>query len=167
MTQAKAEALFREWHQKDPRKHLRRRVPLLDVSHFSCIGKAVEILYHSDKWEKNGDDYPYVHDFTSRPGVWVVSDHADPSETIGKPVKTLSLLGLRSAVDQLSVAQLAKAMELIVENKDGEKFELSLGAKGAPLYATLDKKALLILCDNGPVIVRGGKMAVTARGIVK
>jgi hypothetical protein len=167
MSQKRAEELFREWHDKEPRKFLRRNEPLLDSERFCCIGRGVNVLYESDKWERDGESFPYIHDFESRPGVWVAEKHCLPSERIGKPVKTSTLLGLRGSKDALHVAQLAIAKELVVENKDGEKFELELGKKGSPMYSTLDKKALLISTTKGPIIVRGGKMIVTSRGIVK
>ena len=167
MSRKRAEDLFREWHDKEPRQYLRRNEPLLDHEKFCCIGRGVNILYESDKWEKDGEDYPYIHDFESRPGIWVVAEHCTPQECIGKPIKTTTLLGIRSPKEALHVTQLATAKELVVEGKDGEKFELEMGKNGSPMYATLDKKALLISTSKGPVVVRGGKMVITSRGIVK
>lgn len=167
MSQKRAEDLFREWHDKEPREFLRRNEPLLDHEKFCCIGRGFSVLYESDKWEKDGEAYPYIHDFESRPGVWVVEEHCLPEERIGKPVKTTTLLGLRTPKSALHVVQLAFAKELIVEGKDGRRFELDLGKNGSPMYSTLDKKALLIPTSNGPILVRGGKMVITSRGIVK
>lgn len=166
MSTKKGEDIFREWHEKEPNRVTSKKVALLDEPYFCCIGKAVEITYRSDKWEKNGDHHLYVHDFSSHPGVYLPQSHTTEDEQIGRPVKTTSLLGSKASNGQLVVADLATAKELILRDKHNKEMELKLG-NGSKLYSCPDKKALLIITQNGPVIVRGGQMRVTARGIVK
>jgi hypothetical protein len=154
------------WNDKaEPRREFTKAVKLLSEPAFVCVGKAEEILYASDKWERDGDLHDYVHTFESHPGVYIPQSTAGDEDVIGRPKKTLSLLGLRSARAQLSVAQLAKVRDFTFTDKAGDLVEIALG-RGAIILSTPDKKCLIILAKNGPVLVRGGKMKVTARGIV-
>lgn len=162
----KGEDIFREWHEKEPTGGVTKKVKLLDEPYFCCVATAVEITYKSDKWEPDGKWHLYVHDFTSRPKVYLPQRHVEEDERIGRPVKTATLLGSRGKIKKLVVADLATAKELIVRDKDNNEMELKLG-NNAKLYSTPDKKALLIITSTGPVIVRGGEMRVTSRGIVK
>lgn len=157
---------FRMWHQKEPRKEIPTKVDLLDEPEFVCIGHATEIRYTSDKWEIDGNFFPYVHDHTSRPGVWIPASKASPEEFIGRPRKTLSLLGLRSRPRRLEVAQLGTADELTFVDSTGEEHVQGFG-KRSLLLSTPDRLGVLILDGKRPIIVRGGQMRVTARGIVK
>lgn len=166
MSTKKAEDIYIGWHEKNPKKFETKKVSLLDEPYFCAIGHAVEITYKSDKWEEDGNWHLYVHDFTSRPKVYLPERHVSEDEQLGRPVKTKSLLGSKALKNQLQVAFLATAVEFTLKDKDGENLELKLG-RGAKMYSTPDAKSLLILTKAGPVIVRGGEMRVTSRGIVK
>jgi len=167
MTSTKrGEDIYREWHEKEPHRVVKKKVKLLDEPYFCCIGKAVEITYKSDKWEPDGKWHLYVHDFTSSPKVYLAQSHVSEDEQLGRPVKTSFLLGSRSNNGQLVVTELATATEFTLKDKNNTDVELKLG-NGAKLYSTPDKRGLLILTRSGPVIVRGGQMHVSARGIVK
>jgi hypothetical protein len=166
MSLKRGEDIFRMWHEKEPRKNESLKVKLLDEPHFAAIGKAVEITYRSDKWERDGDHHLYVHDFESRPKVYLPASHVSEDEQIGKPTKTSTLLGSKANNGRLVVAQLATAVDFTMFDKDNNEVALKLG-NGSKMFSTPDKKGLLIITRSGPVIVRGGQMRVTARGIVK
>lgn len=158
---------WRMWHSKDePRKEYTRTEKLLSESHFIPIGKAHEILYASDKWEKNGDNFDYIHEFESHPKVFIPASKASEDEATGAPRTTASVLGLRSPKKSLVVAALATAKAFTYYDVDGELVEIQ-GLKGALVGSSPDKKTLLILAKKGPILVRGGQMRITARGIVK
>lgn len=164
--QTQAEKNFRMWHAKDPREYLKRSEESLDYE-FVCVGRAEELTYISDKWEKDGTKQPYIHDFDSRPKVWIpYYSQADDSEVIGSPRMGYGLLGLKSPSRAAHIAQLGTAEELVITASDGEKYEFA-GLRSTPMFSSHDCKAVLILRRSGPVIIRGGKMSVTARGIVK
>lgn len=158
---------FRMWHQKDPRKEVPRRgITLLDEPEFGCVGRATEIKYTSDKWEIDGDFFPYVHDHTTNPGVYVPLSKTSDDDLIGRPAKTLSLLGVRVKPRQLELAQLGTVDELTFVDSEGETQVQTFG-KRCLLLSTADRKGIVLLDGKRPVIVRGGKVRVTARGIVK
>ena len=166
MSTKRGEDNYRMWHDKEPRFVDRLKVPLLSETHFCCIGKATEITYTSDKWEKRGNQFPYLHDFESRPKVYLAEKHVSDDEQMGRPVKTSSLLGSGIREGTLVVAFLATAKDFTLLDRDNNETELKLGS-GAKMYTTPDKKTLLIITQSGPVIVRGGQMRVTSRGIEK
>jgi hypothetical protein len=155
------------WHKKDePRSERTLSVKLLDEKHFVPIGKAEEILYASDKWEKDGDVHDYVHDFESHPKVFIPSSKARDGEAIGAPKSTLSLLGVKARPNPLPAPQLATVQALSYRDANGDLVDVAVG-RGAKLLSTPDKKGLIIVTSSGPILVRGGQMRVTARGIVK
>ncbi|MGB0890135.1 MAG: hypothetical protein ACPGWS_07620 [Solirubrobacterales bacterium] len=160
-----AEKNFVMWHDKDPRKYRKASEDALDYD-FACIGRAENIHYNSDKWAKDGTDQSYVHDFDTRPKVWVPLVSVDNEEIIGTPRKGYGLLGLRTAANPAHVAQLALAEDLTYADNEGSKRVLG-PFRNTPLFSSHDRKALLILRRRSPIIIRGGDMRVTARGIVK
>jgi hypothetical protein len=154
------------WNDKpEPRREFTKSVKQLNEPYFVCVGKAEEILYSSDKWEKDGDHHDYVHTFETHPGVYIPESAAGDEDVIGRPKKTLSILGLSTSRKQLAVTELAKVKDFTFKDKNGDLVAIELG-RGAILASTPDKKCIIILAKNGPVLVRGGKMVVTARGIV-
>lgn len=160
-------ATWKMWHDKEnPKREYTRKEKLLSEKHFVPIGKAHEILYSSDKWEKDGDAYDYIHEFESHPLVFIPASRVREDEAIGAPRKTTSVLGLRSPKKSLVVVELAKVKTLTYYDADGELVEIQ-GLKSAVLASSPDKKTLLILAKKGPILVRGGQMKVTSRGIVK
>lgn len=163
----KADSIFRLWHEKDPRKDIGPiKVRDLGVATFACIGKCDQIEYDSDKWEKDGEMHSYYHDTTSHPGVWIPAQYVSDEERIGQERSTKALLGVRNVSGPLWLAQLAFCTSLTYKDKAGEKLGMEISGK-SKLLSTPDKKAVLILTKKGPVIVRGGQMRVTARGLVK
>lgn len=163
----KADSIFREWHDKDPRKDIGPiKVKDLGVSTFACVGKCEQIEYDSDKWEKDGELHSYYHDTTSKPGVWIPSTYAGEDERIGRDKSTSSLLGAKPGKGALWLAQLAFCTSLTYKDKSGEKLGMEISGK-SKMLSTPDKKGVLILTRKGPVIVHGGSMRVTPRGLVK
>jgi hypothetical protein len=176
MTKHSAAALYEMWHQKHPRNVIpktyefnppRRDAPRANPGHegpgvMTAVGRAAEILYSSDKWEKNGDFWPYEHDFDSRPTVY-----ANWGE--GRGVQTTSLLQVRDLNDEWEMPLLAFVKSITYDDADGERRRLVFGKKGPVMTCSPDKKTLVILASRktGPIFVRGGKMVVTERGIVK
>jgi hypothetical protein len=154
------------WNDKpEPRKEFAKAVKQLSDPYFVCVGKAEEILYSSDKWERDGDHHDYVHTFETRPGVYIPERAAGDEDVIGRPKKTLSILGMSASRKQLAVTEFAKVKDFTFKDKNGDLVEIALGRSAIGAF-TPDKKCLIILAKNGPVLVRGGKMKVTARGIV-
>lgn len=164
---SKADSIFRLWHEKNPRKDVGPvKVKDLSVPTFACVGKCEQIEYDSDKWEKDGEMHSYYHDTTSHPGVWIPATYVGAEERIGKEKSTRSLLGIRDSHGPLWLAQLAICTSLTYKDKSGGKLQMEISGK-SKMLSTPDKKAVLILTRKGPVIVRGGQMRVTARGLVK
>ncbi len=154
----KAEKVYKEWHQRDPRRVTRRKKSIPEV--FYCVGTAKEILYKSNKWEsKLRVMHDYIHTFDSSPNVYLESAMADSdSEVVAE-----RLLG--PDLDTIPLTQLGTTLELTIELESGEEHTLSL--TGNPvLCATPDCKSVVILDRRGLIVVRGGKMVVESRGIV-
>lgn len=161
---SRAEDTFRLWHSKDPRKEFRRRVKYLDGD-FARIGLASEIQYRSDKWERDGDHYPYVHDFGRSVGVYVPASAVSDEDIIGALNSGHRLLGIRGRGNTAEVAQLGTCEELVFRDASNEEVVLAF-PKGTLLLSSPDRKALIIVDKSRPIIVRGGKMSVQSRGIV-
>lgn len=160
-------ATWRMWHKKEnPKKEYGRTEKLLSEKQFVPIGKAHEILYSSDKWERDGDHHDYIHEFESHPKVYIPLSKATEDEIIGQPKTTAAVLGLRSPKKSLVVVELAKVRSFSYFDSEGELVEIT-GISGAIAASSPDKKTLLILSKKGPILVRGGQMKITARGIVK
>jgi hypothetical protein len=166
MSLKRGEDLYRLWHSKDPKKTATKKVKGLSASHFCAVGHAKEITYASDKWEKDGEVHLYVHDFDSRPKIWLPANEVSEDEVIGRPRKTASLLGGGYSNGALVVALLATVEEFVFIDHEGVDARLPVG-RGTHLYSTLDKKTLIITVPGGPLLVRGAAMKVTGRGIVK
>ena len=163
-----AETNFRMWHRKDPRRRITVKNAIDPKKHaeMASIGRALDIVYSSDKWEKDGTFYPYEHDFTSKPKVWVpVSTVPSSDEIVGRHRKTAGFLGERNLTGAKAVAQLAFVEELLYLDADGDETRLIVGKK-AIMACSPDRKTVLILASFGPVLISGGKMIVTSRGIV-
>jgi hypothetical protein len=152
------------WHQKNPKELKELSVDWPE--HVYCCGKAEQILYKSDKWEKDGDFYTYDHVFDTRPDVYC-SDKSILSEFIkGRAKKVTSLLGIKSLDTPVAAPALAKTVELTISLSDGTGQTISFSSYPL-LCCTLDKKTLIICAKNDVLFIRGGKMHVTERGIVK
>lgn len=162
----RAASTYRMWHQKHP-----DRVDATDY-HFPdriCpVGFADAIVYESDKWEADGDFYDYHHEFDSDPEVFMEGDVAPfaPSRT----VSTARLLRTPDVRDTstTSMPLLATVKTLVIKPFDGgPKHNLNF-RNPPPLCCTTDKKTLVILSETmGPIIISGGRMVITDRGIVR
>ena len=164
-----ADQNFEMWHRKTPRRdnYIKNAIDPAKHHHMACIGWATDIVYSSDKWEKDGVFYPYEHDFSSRPKVYVPSSSVPKGEkTVGQLRNTARFLGESSLSGVKALAQLAFVEELIYEDVEGDECRLMVGAK-AKMASSPDKKTLIILASFGPVFVSGGRMVITSRGIVK
>jgi len=159
------EEAWRMWHQKEPREVLDQEYEL--PSEVIPVGKAHKIFYSSDKWEEDGDFYTYYHDFDSHPTVYVSPTSSWAKYAIqGKPLDVADTLEMASLDDQVRLPMLAKTLELIAIVGDGE--EKNRRFRGhPPLCCTRDLRTIVVFAADGPVIVRGGKMVVTERGIVR
>jgi hypothetical protein len=156
---------WRMWHQKEPRELIEKTYDFPDE--VVPVGKADRILYSSDKWEEDGDFYTYYHDFESHPTVYMPSTAtwAKKRENKGKPLNVARTLGIKHVDDELSLPLLAKTMELIIECNGEKKSRKFRG--DTHLCCTSDMKTLVILASDGPIIIRGGSMVVTERGILR
>lgn len=163
---------WRMWHQKEPREIVEATYDFPDE--VVPVGKAQRILYSSDKWEEDGDFYTYFHDFDSHPTVYAPSTSAwakkrankGTKHARGKALDVARTLKMAHVDDELQLPLLAKTLELIIVDVEGKKQSRKFRGD-TPLCCTSDLKTLVILADDGPVIIRGGKMVVTERGIVK
>jgi len=162
---SRAEKNFRLWHDKEPDDVFEVRTRRLDEEFFSPVGWAENIVYESGKWEEGGKTFLYDHDFTSRPLVYVPDSLSD-GDVIGSRIKTTSLLSIRNKNAENAFALLGTVKELTMRDSGGRIVEIDVGRE-AYLCSTPDRKGLLVLSDDIVLIVRGGKMSVTSRGIVK
>jgi hypothetical protein len=162
-----AEDAWRMWHQKEPREMVETTYDFPEE--VVPVGKAQRILYSSDKWEEDGDFYTYFHDFDSHPMVYApsTSSWAKKRENRGsRPLDVARTLKMEHVDDELQLPLLAKTLELIIVDGEGKKQSRKFRGQ-TPLCCTSDLKTLLVLASDGPIIIRGGQMVVTERGIVK
>lgn len=164
-----AEEAWRMWHQKEPREVLPATYDFPEE--VVPVGKAQRILYSSDKWEEDGDFYTYFHDFDSHPTVYAparsawAKTRANKSKQT-KPLDVARTLKVPHVDSEIQLPLLAKTLELIIVGVDGKKASRKFRGE-TPLCCTSDLKTLLILASDGPIIIRGGQMVVTERGIVR
>lgn len=162
MTQRRRDSLYRLWHQKHPKETRELTVPDLPET-VPCIGRALDVDYLSDKWEKDGEFHEYTHTCGSKPKVYCV----DPGsyKTDGER-RTLSIIGKGSFDSEgLHTAHLAFATQLLLLTPDGSKKTRRFG-KDALLLGTLNKKTALILTNTNLYLINGGKFRITERGLV-
>lgn len=148
---------YRMWHQKAPKEVQGTTYDFPED--ISALGVAMRIVYWSDKWEADGKGYHYEHDFDSRPPVY-----GDMSSKSKRRVDTARLLCVDSVHEQMEFAVLAEVCELSVDVK-GEGIKTFSFVRPPLMLCTADKKSLVLLHDK-PIVIRGGKMRVTERGIV-
>lgn len=154
------------WHEKDVEGAYRKNVDF--PPRMLCIGHAIEIVYLSDKWEKHADFFSYVHHFDSHPEVYADSER---SSTVGsgRARSTSRLLGVESVDDDAKLATpiLARVAEFTFSTVEGYPHVLRFDFPPLMLCSP-DKEGLIILSDQmGPIVVKGGQMEITRRGIVK
>jgi hypothetical protein len=162
----KAEKNYEKWHDKEPDKV--SEASFTFPKEVFEAGRIVQMLYESDKWEADGDMYPYVHDFDSKPPIYC-------AKTVGGLVpygasrSTAALLCTRDLNGTVALAELAVVQEITVEieDEDGNVAKQRFAFKQAPLLAgTVDNKTLVLFHSTGPLFINGGRMRITERGIV-
>lgn len=143
---AKAVSNYEMWHQRRAKKITKASFSF--PGHVSKIGRAIEILYRSDKFETDGKFYDYSHTFDSRPFVYGQDGSSDEDAVSG----------------ELSLPLLGTVKWLLIKTASGE--ETLTFPRGTILSCSSDRKTVIILNKGDPLFVRGGKMVVTKRGIV-
>jgi hypothetical protein len=149
--------LYRMWHAKDPSKLIETTFDFPDV--VGELGRAMRIIYWSDKWKENGSGDYYEHDFDSEPPVFCESsDYKERSVE-----RLMQTPGLNETKSEWPI--LAEVCELSVRLHEGNVKTFRF-KKPPLLLCTPDKKCICILYKKEPIFIRGGRMKVTARGIV-
>lgn len=156
---------YEMWHQKHPEEVKEVSVDWPDVVY--CIGRAEEIIYKSDKWEKKNDFFTYFHVFDTRPYVYC-SKKSDLMDFANNRKRSVSrLLNVRDLKNTpVAAPYLAKTVQLTLSLNNGDGTTLHLRNHPA-LCCTLDKKTLIVCLKDDLLFINGGKMSVTERGIVK
>lgn len=149
---------YRMWHQKHPTKV--RQVTFDFPEQLPLLGTALRIVYWSDKWEDAGG-YFYEHDFDSRPPCY--GEHHNRSNP-GRVHDTAKLLKTESVHDTMEFPILAEVQELSVD-VPGEGVRTLQFRKPPLMLCTKDKRGVVVL-HKRPIVIRGGRMHVTERGIV-
>ncbi len=147
---------YADWHQKPVKRFVEKQFTF--PQNVFCAGRAVSIVYSSDKWEKDGDAFTYVHDFSSGPSLY----RTTPKTGAGKD--TRKLLGVDDLNGLIPMVQLAHVLEIVVENSH-KRWTIAFASR-TPLMSLLDRKTLVIL-HRQPIFIKGGKMSVRAPGITK
>lgn len=163
----KAAELYKMWHDKAPTgAHV---VPFEFPERVMPIGKAVSIVYHSDKWETDGEGYNYKHDFDSRPTVYAPASsrlpvRMNPTVPTGEIIKG-------DINGTVAMPMLALVYQFVYED-DNNKKNILLFDEAQPLMCmTEDAKGLVMFLFDGkhniPLFVRGGEMYINSHGIIK
>ncbi len=154
-----AERHARMWHQKE-RGWGVGDIPLTFKFPDTVVqlGRAEEIVYQSDKWEEDFDFFPYTHTFDSHPFVYGIGDGA-----VEKNVAEL-LRVQRPNSSRWSLPLLAFVEQLTYD--DGKRSRRVKFRRDTAMSCSRDRKTVIILSESKPLFIRGGKMVVTARGIV-
>lgn len=153
------------WHQKPHKKVKELSVEWPKTIH--CFGRAEQIIYKSDKWEKDNDFYTYDHIFDSRPNVYCGPDSSFFQFAETKSRKLAPLLSVKDLEkDTIAAPYLAKTLEFTFCAHDGSYKRITFN-NSPSLCCTVDKKTLIICSTDGFLFVHGGAMRVTSRGIVK
>lgn len=164
----RARQIYKLWTEKDPsdsslwQEELTERTVDWDSLDIRAIGKGGDIVYTSDKWEKPGVLERYHHPFDSGPSVFSAAHEGEA----GAPASLARLLGVRD-LRKVTLTLIAVVNEIVIKVPGSKNLTLSFEADPPALCSTLDKQGLVILSkERGPIVVRGGRMRVTARGIV-
>lgn len=149
---------YKMWHQKEPDRVDEHSYQFPEQ--VRCMGRAVEILYESDKWEDDGEMYDYVHRFDSRPFLYGV-------EGAGEVKSVCKLLRIDDINGRISMATLAGVLQLMWEDDEGNPHQKVFDSHKPLMTCTNDRKTIVIFTARGPLFVNGEAMTVTERGIVK
>lgn len=176
--------VYREWHQKEPDFSKSVETTFDFPEKVSVIGTAFRIIYSSDKWEPkpylydhyfgtysekgfepydlDGNFNPHEHGWKPEASVYGV---AEKGAKVGEKIETQRLLGVQSFAEQLPLPILATVQSLTCH--DGSKAQRTVfGGRQPLLCSTLDKRTLVIFDFPSVILINGGTMRVTERGIV-
>lgn len=163
-TLSKAEASWRMWHQKEPRDL--HEVVYNFPERVFCVGTAETIIYESDKWEKDGRFFDYVHEFDSKPEVYMTEGVRQNPDVPSASVKRL--LGTRDLEGELALPILGHVKEIIISPSSDDPDHCIRFRDNPIMCCTADHKTVVIFSEKkGPIFIRGGRMVVTERGIVR
>lgn len=165
----KAGKHYKLWHQKQPESY--KMASYTFPKKMTRLGRATNILYFSDKWEDDGKGYEYTHDFTSKPDVYASPGLVKAlGIAIENPKSTDTQRALKCSPDgDIPMSFMALALEMTVDC-DGEDMTIPFGKASASVWCLPDRKGVLIFVgESNPqcLIIRGGRMVVTERGIVR
>lgn len=161
----RAMSSYEMWHQKHPNEVKTIAIDWPEEV-YQC-GRAEQILYRSDKWEKDNDFFMYDHVFDTRPHVYCTKKSILAPFASSRRRSVRRFFNVRDLKrDPVTLPYLAKAVELTISLNDGTGQTLNLLSEPA-LCCTLDLKTLVICIKNDILFINGGKMHVTERGIVK
>lgn len=157
-----AQRVYRDFMDLDPQGAYDRTVPWPDAPR--RIGRATEIVYRSDKWERP-KVHDYYHPFSS--AVDVVVDATHPL----CPHRAFGTAG-RAARPVRKVARLGDVLELELEYPDGRRVRRRL-ERGRRLGASPElcgvrrqgRDALYLLDPAGVIVLRGGELEIRPEGI--
>ena len=137
------------------------------------LGRAIEIVYRSDKWMTKADkaerDYQdYYHPFDSKVDVIVCA-----SSPLAQERGVRKLRKRRVTKPPPHVAQLADALELIYESASGlgrRSIDIEAGptlGDSPPLLAFRrgGQDTLIVSLHDGAILIRGGDLDVRPEGI--
>lgn len=146
-----AALMYETFNAKEPKRITQYKVDMPDI--VAPCGKADYITYRSRKWKSGNKTDDYIHHFDTHPNVY--TDDGDA----GRPVKTASLLKWNEF--QMAAAVMGTCLELCVD-------DMLYPLTGNPLLLCRgDTRTLVILEPSGVIFIKGGKMQVQARGIVR
>lgn len=154
-----AERHAKMWHQKERGwgvGDIKLNFDFPDV--VQRLGRAEEIVYHSDKWEKDYDFYPYTHTFDTHPFVYGLGD-GDAEKTVAQLLRVKNPNSSRWSIPLLAFVE-----QLTYD--DGDRLRKVKFRRDTAMSCSRDRKTLIILSESKPLFVRGGRMVVTERGIV-
>lgn len=147
----KASAMYEVFNAKNAKSINVLKISFPDI--VAPCGKADYITYRSRKWKSGNRTDDYIHHFDSHPNVYTDDGAA------GRPIKTSDLLKWNEFT--LAAAVMGTCLELCV---DDTLYPLT----GNPLLLCRgDTRTLVILEPSGVIFIKGGKMKVEARGIVR
>jgi hypothetical protein len=146
---------YRMWHKRESESTYRVSVEYPDQ--MAKVGTASEVLYWSDKWRPRGEYELYRHKCDSHAGIYA------PRKNGSHP--TAELLGVANFRAKIPLTDLGFMEEATWRRTDGRA--QTMGFPSAVVCSTEDNQALVIIREKGePLIIKGGKMRVTAAGIV-
>jgi len=151
---------YHSWHQKDPDKVLVADGVKLPESLYA-VGRSRELEYASDKWEDDGARYLYGHDSDSGPTVYCAKKYP----WAGKSTSTAALLAVRNLEEPITLPILGVATYIIYDDTRNRSHKLVFQDE-AVMCGALDRAAVVILTNAGPVVIRGGKLSISWRGII-